>query len=1828
MKRIITIVFVFFNFTGLNVAYSQNCNPAAADICFDANVLCGLAELDGYACSNPTESNPTGPFPTLCFGQGVAHNTNWWAFIGNGEQIQVTFEFDPSDCEFAGTSCNGIQAGIIFDCVGAPLDCDAACNTGTFTLGGQTTNCHTYYVWVDGCCGDVCNYEISVGKGRVAKIPQPLPDFYVEGEVCPCNTVDVCIGPLEGGCETPIRWTIDGVEAPSWDDEMCITGFDVPANPVEFCVTWILGNPGNPDAICDEQTKCFTLVPKSKDVRPRPPLDVCWEDHQGQYTWSFKGEDTTIFTSCIDPPCSLAVQEGSGCCVLYTKEIRLLEERPKGERWKFNCDRTPFVAENGRVFRQPECGVEVTWKAPWGPNSTLCDTTYILYFDTYNPDVETKQSCGTCQGYVEVTADFEWFPECANGDVTETPFWVTPNLDTIWDQNFEVHFEDGDPPGKYEFFIKVDYVDPDDPLESKICYFQPGKFEIIKPVSVPRPILEGDSPLCFGTEGQYRIINDLGDVCMYAWTIKQGNGQIITNNSETSKEITVFWDRGAGNVGIVCVNALVDCGKSKDTCFTVELQESPAPDAGPDTVLCGLSYTMRGTADVAGGKWQIINQAGNVNFDPNDIKTSVSVDDYGTYTFEWSESLSTCEGKDSVTVLFRPDPDHGPVDTICAGDAKSYRIQFDILNGEGPYEIVEGTGTISGDHYLSDTIYDNVLHHIVIRDKYGCEFIYEITHECVCPNQLGVVAKDTIKECGVTTVKIQYDNTGEVLGPQDVVDYVLFTAPGTYYQTMIARNSTGEFTFDPNTMQYGKIYYLGVILGKGKGDGTVDELGGCLQRDFHPVIWYEIPRPDAGPEQSICGLEIDLSGVQSLTGSQVEWLNTPGVVFSDSKSTSPHITAANYGRYVFYFQETNVICPEVDSTVVNFNESPEIVSLKKICLDRDPQFRWYYEVCITKGKSDYTLLQGNGTLDKSTWCFRSNNLSSNTTDILEVEDANGCRAMIPVSHNCDCGLTAAGTMDQSEVHTCVDQCVTVMANNDHVGEPDDCVKMILHSNSSFIDPNDPVLTIQDYNAQGNQFCFDATRMVANKVYYVSYVIGECGPSGDLNLNDFCLRLVSKPVRFVPYPQADAGLDKEICFLTTNMEAKPSYGTGRWTVLQKPGGSNVVLSDPTASGSPVSVDQYGKYTLLWTEDNEGCISTDTVELNFHDFPLWRNVSFECDSVSEHYRMRFEIYGGDQSSYTLNGTVSGIQTTGPGQYVTPWIVQGRPVQVIVEDVNACQPAIIDTSYVCECLTEPGVISADDVMCAEETTVASYSGGTLDPNDGYMFILHDGSATTIGNRIAVNTTGVFTFDATQMQLNKTYYITAVVGNKRPDGSIDETDRCFGQTPGIPVTWYEAPAPSISPSDNTLTCKVDVITLDGSPTKNQAGTGNLEYTWSTTNGVFAPGSDLKGQMVNITAKGTYKLYVRNAYTGCNEEVEVVIGEDRVPPIADAKIDQCESGGMRIDAGSSSEDSKYVVEWSGAGLKPQDANSRAPIVDASGWYKIKVTNTENGCVSYDSVEVRLMELFENLKTDISCYGANDGEINISGLTGGTPPYTISINNESPRPYNSTEVLTNLKPGTYNIRITDSNGCDLEQAVDIVEPELVDIKAKDDLTKEWGDDVNLDSMWYKLKGVTKDKADIRWYNENGDEINPFLENLQKTKSSYRVVVRDENGCESEDWLTIYIKVVRKVYVPNVIMPGENGTIVDNKKLYVYGRPGLIDRVTKFRIYDRWGEMIWESKEDIYFNDQGRSLEGWNGTFKSREVKPGVYVYYVEVAFKDLGDGVVTKSLSGDVTVVK
>ena len=93
----------------------------------------------------------------------------------------------------------------------------------------------------------------------------------------------------------------------------------------------------------------------------------------------------------------------------------------------------------------------------------------------------------------------------------------------------------------------------------------------------------------------------------------------------------------------------------------------------------------------------------------------------------------------------------------------------------------------------------------------------------------------------------------------------------------------------------------------------------------------------------------------------------------------------------------------------------------------------------------------------------------------------------------------------------------------------------------------------------------------------------------------------------------------------------------------------------------------------------------------------------------------------------------------------------------------------------------------------------------------------------------------------------------------------------------------------------------------------------------------------------------------------------------------------------------------------------------------------------------------------------------------------------------------------------------------------------------------------------------------------------------------------------------KYLVPTIFSPNGTGPEANNK-LWVFGKASCIQRFS-FQIFDRWGEMVFESA-DISI--------GWDGNFKERPLPNGNFVYKLSIL---LYDNTIYNS-SGSLTLVR
>ena len=105
-------------------------------------------------------------------------------------------------------------------------------------------------------------------------------------------------------------------------------------------------------------------------------------------------------------------------------------------------------------------------------------------------------------------------------------------------------------------------------------------------------------------------------------------------------------------------------------------------------------------------------------------------------------------------------------------------------------------------------------------------------------------------------------------------------------------------------------------------------------------------------------------------------------------------------------------------------------------------------------------------------------------------------------------------------------------------------------------------------------------------------------------------------------------------------------------------------------------------------------------------------------------------------------------------------------------------------------------------------------------------------------------------------------------------------------------------------------------------------------------------------------------------------------------------------------------------------------------------------------------------------------------------------------------------------------------------------------------------------------------------------------TKYDVTFVDANGCANKGGVQVVVlcKGVT-VFLPNTFSPNGDGV---NDVFYVRGQ-GL-DRIKFLRIFNRWGEVVFEQKDFVANN----ALYGWNGKYKGFKAQPDVYVYQLEI----------------------
>lgn len=264
----------------------------------------------------------------------------------------------------------------------------------------------------------------------------------------------------------------------------------------------------------------------------------------------------------------------------------------------------------------------------------------------------------------------------------------------------------------------------------------------------------------------------------------------------------------------------------------------------------------------------------------------------------------------------------------------------------------------------------------------------------------------------------------------------------------------------------------------------------------------------------------------------------------------------------------------------------------------------------------------------------------------------------------------------------------------------------------------------------------------------------------------------------------------------------------------------------------------------------------------------------------------------------------------------------------------------------------------------------------------------------------------------------------------------------------------------------------------------------------------------------GTYTVIVQDQCTGCSVTGAYVVNSPNPLAINATIIDvpcKGQSTGqiqLQVTGGTPSPGYSYDWDYNGFG---SFTDPQSPFV-AAGVHTVKVKDSK-GCILQESyfVDEPQTELSINYNvTDVSCNGGTNGAIDLIMNGSGTPPYSFNWPT-----LGTSEDVSNLPADTYDVTVTDYNGCTTSASIVVNQPNTP-------LSSNITATPNIDVSCFGLSDgeistyINGGTAPYNYVWSNSTMVfssnSDVLSNIPS--DVYSVLVTDANGCTITDGATI------------------------------------------------------------------------------------------------------------------
>ncbi len=402
------------------------------------------------------------------------------------------------------------------------------------------------------------------------------------------------------------------------------------------------------------------------------------------------------------------------------------------------------------------------------------------------------------------------------------------------------------------------------------------------------------------------------------------------------------------------------------------------------------------------------------------------------------------------------------------------------------------------------------------------------------------------------------------------------------------------------------------------------------------------------------------------------------------------------------------------------------------------------------------------------------------------------------------------------------------------------------------------------------------------------------------------------------------------------------------------------------------------------------------------------------------------------------------------------------------------------------------------------------------------------------------------------------------------------------VPVVINPRPDVAVMPVD--AACAPLQTTLQAQVNLNS---GIISYEWTTGNGSVLNG--ITSGNVTYDEPGNYyaTLTVTDSL-GCRDTASTIITVHAIPQVnAGVNSTVCLGSTFQLNATGA-----LNYSWNASStLSCTDCASPVATPAQNITYHVTGSNAA-GCSSTDSVSLTIIQPFDMIASrgDSLCAGGN-----LTLTASGADHYqwtpSTGLNNSTA----ATVIASPRQTIVYSVIGSDAHGCfrDTMQIPVTVFP-IPQVEAGEDIT------INAGQMADLVPQLSPDVTSVTW-TPTGSIFRseyPAITVKPGETTTYRVEVENAGGCRAADNLTVHVICNNaNVFIPNTFSPNGDG---NNDVFYPRGS-GLFN-IRSFRIYNRWGELVFE-KNNVTPNSYS---SGWDGTYKGKTLSPDVFVYIAEI----------------------